>query len=103
MPLGEFHLCVDEIPPRCSLAISAGPVQPLLRSELLLHPSQSNWDALVTASVGDHKCQREMKKGRKMRGLGEDEGLTLACRGPAGVCFHSAVSPDELPDVVFWG
>lgn len=43
------------------------------------------------------------EKGKKMRDLGEDEGLTLACRGPAGVCFHSAVSPDELPVVIFWG
>lgn len=41
------------------------------------------------------------EKGKKMRDLGEDEGLTLVCRAPAGVCFHSAVSPEELPDVIF--
>lgn len=43
------------------------------------------------------------EKGKKMRALEEDEGLTHVCWGPAGVCFHSAASPDELPDVIFWG
>lgn len=65
MPLGKFHLCIDEISPRCRLTISAGCVQPVLGSKLLLHPSWANWDALVIVLVGDHKCQREMKKGRK--------------------------------------
>lgn len=36
------------------------------------------------------------ENGKRMRDLGEDEGLTLVCCGPAGVCSHSAVSPDEL-------
>ena len=43
------------------------------------------------------------EKGKKMRDLGEDKGLTLVCRCLAGGCFHSAVSLDELPDVIFWG
>lgn len=43
------------------------------------------------------------ENGKRMRDLGEHEGLTLVCRGPAGVCSHSTVSPDELPDVIFLG
>lgn len=62
-----------------------------------------NWDVLVVPLAGGPKNRGEMGKGKKMRDLGEGEGLTLVCWHPAGLCLHRAVSPGELPDVIFLG
>lgn len=59
---------------------------------------------VVVPLAGDPKCQREMEKGEEKEEFGGGKGLTLVCWRPAGLCFHRAVSPGELPDVVFfWG
>lgn len=44
-----------------------------------------------------------MEKGEEKEEFGGGKGLTLVCWRPAGLCFHRAVSPGELPDVVFLG
>lgn len=56
--------------------------------------SSMSWDHNFPLWLGILKSNRTWKREEKRRDLGEGKGLTLVCW---------AVSPGELPDVIFWG
>lgn len=44
-----------------------------------------------------------MGKGEENEGFGGGRRVNFVCWSPAGLCLHRAVSPGELPDVIFLG